>query len=187
VRSKQPITLRGLNKDHNHDLKDIFKGAAMRASIAAGPLHGFFEALLAKGRKPPMARLTLARKIAAITLQRLYSLPCLCLQIRSDNGFVPVTIIFGYLRTPAAFDLHEWSFWQGQDSNWSSGGRIQGIKFESQARSVSVCHPVTPVPTRDKPDDSAGDPQMAGGCQLTTHMSCLGRFQSRCPWKQRTI
>jgi transposase len=24
-RSKKPVTLRGLNKDHNHDLKDIFK------------------------------------------------------------------------------------------------------------------------------------------------------------------
>jgi hypothetical protein len=32
-------TVRGLNRDHNHDLKDIFKGAAMRASTAAGPLH----------------------------------------------------------------------------------------------------------------------------------------------------
>ena len=67
-RWKKPVTLRGLNKDHNHELKDIFKGAAMRASIAAGPLHDFYEALLAKGRKPTMARLTLARKIAAITL-----------------------------------------------------------------------------------------------------------------------
>jgi hypothetical protein len=40
----------------------------MRVSTAAGPLHHFYEALLAKGRKPTMARLTLARKIAAITL-----------------------------------------------------------------------------------------------------------------------
>ena len=40
----------------------------MRASTAAGPMHDFYEALLAKGRKPTMARLTLARKIAAITL-----------------------------------------------------------------------------------------------------------------------
>src|SRR5215472_17614389 len=68
VRSKKPVTLRGLNKGHNHDLKDIFKGAAMRSSTAAGPLHDFYEALLAKGRKPTMARLTLARKLAAITL-----------------------------------------------------------------------------------------------------------------------
>src|SRR5712671_2040375 len=67
-RSKKPVTLRGLNDNHNHDLKDIFKGAGMRASTAAGPLHDFYEALLAKGRKPTMARLTLARKIAAITL-----------------------------------------------------------------------------------------------------------------------
>ena len=67
-RSKRPATVRGLNKDHNHDLKDIFKSAAMRASTAAGPLHDFYENLLAKGRKPTMARLTLARKIAAITL-----------------------------------------------------------------------------------------------------------------------
>jgi len=40
----------------------------MRASTAAGPLHDFYENLLAKGRKPTMARLTLARKIATITL-----------------------------------------------------------------------------------------------------------------------
>ena len=67
-RSKKPVTLRGLNQNHNHDLKDIFKGAAMRASTAAGPLRDFYEALLAKGRKPTMARLTLARKITAIVL-----------------------------------------------------------------------------------------------------------------------
>jgi hypothetical protein len=47
-RSNKPVTLRGLNTNHNHDLKDIFKGAAMRASTAAGPLHDFYEALLAK-------------------------------------------------------------------------------------------------------------------------------------------
>ncbi len=68
-RSKKPPMVRGLNKDHNHDLKDIFKGAATRVSDSSrGPLHDFYENLLAKGRKPTMARLTLARKIAAITL-----------------------------------------------------------------------------------------------------------------------
>jgi transposase len=66
-RSKKPATVRGLNKDHNHDLKDVFKGAATRAS-SSGPLRDFYENLLAKGKKPTMARLTLARKIAAITL-----------------------------------------------------------------------------------------------------------------------
>jgi hypothetical protein len=38
------------------------------ASISAGPFRDFYEALLAKGIKPTMARLTMARKIAAITL-----------------------------------------------------------------------------------------------------------------------
>jgi hypothetical protein len=38
------------------------------ASASAGPFQDFYIALLAKGMKPTMARLTLARKIAAITL-----------------------------------------------------------------------------------------------------------------------
>jgi transposase len=67
-RAKKPATVRGLNRDHNHDLKDIFKGAATRVNSSRGPLRDFYENLLTKGRKPTMARLTLARKIAAITL-----------------------------------------------------------------------------------------------------------------------
>ena len=67
-RSKKAVTIRGLNKNYNHDLKNIFKGAATRAAAAAGPLQNFYEARIANGMKPPMARLTLARKIAAITL-----------------------------------------------------------------------------------------------------------------------
>ena len=67
-RSPKSVTLRGLNQDHNRDLKDIFKGAATRVSSSRGPLRDFYENLLAQGKKPTMARLTLARKIAAITL-----------------------------------------------------------------------------------------------------------------------
>jgi transposase len=67
-RSKKPQQLRGLNSNHNHDLKNIFKGAATTASVSAGPFHDFYQALLTKGMRPTMARLTLARKIAAITL-----------------------------------------------------------------------------------------------------------------------
>src|ERR1700745_513041 len=44
------------------------EGAAIRASCGVGPLRDFYGALLAKGMKPEMARLTLARKIAAIAL-----------------------------------------------------------------------------------------------------------------------
>ncbi len=67
-RTKKPQQIRGLNQNHNHEMKEIFKGAATRASCGVGPLHDFYVALLAKGMKPEMARLTLARKIAAIAL-----------------------------------------------------------------------------------------------------------------------
>ena len=67
-RSKKPLAIRGLNANHNHDLKNIFKGAALSAVVTGGPFQEFYAALVAKGMKPAMARLTLARKIAAITL-----------------------------------------------------------------------------------------------------------------------
>ena len=67
-RSKKPQQIRGLNQNHNHDMKNIFKSTALSASGRAGPLQDFYGGLLAKGMKPEMARLTLARKIAAITL-----------------------------------------------------------------------------------------------------------------------
>ena len=60
--------MRGLNGNHNHDLKNLFKGAALSASTHPGPLYDFYVALLEKGMRPTMARLTLARKIASITL-----------------------------------------------------------------------------------------------------------------------
>lgn len=67
-RARRAPGIRGLNLNHNHDLKDIFKGAATRAAGTPGPFQEFYTALIAKGMKPAMARLTLARKIAAITL-----------------------------------------------------------------------------------------------------------------------
>jgi transposase len=67
-RSKKPVSIRGLNRNHNHDLKNLFKSAATVAAAKPGPFQEFYDALVAKGIKPEMARLTLARKIAAITL-----------------------------------------------------------------------------------------------------------------------
>lgn len=66
-RAKKQVAIRGLNRNHNHDLKNLFKGAAIIAS-QRGPFREFYTNLLAKGMRPEMARLTLARKIAAITL-----------------------------------------------------------------------------------------------------------------------
>jgi transposase len=67
-RAKKFLAIRGLNTNHNHDLKNIFKGAATRAAAVPGAFQQFHAALVARGMKPTMARLTLARKIAAITL-----------------------------------------------------------------------------------------------------------------------
>ena len=67
-RREKPLFIRGLNLNHNHDLKNLFKSAATTASGSNGPFRPFYENLLEKGMKPELARLTLARKIAAITL-----------------------------------------------------------------------------------------------------------------------
>src|SRR5947209_11485955 len=55
-RSKKVVSIRGLNKDHNHDLKGLFKAAATMASVRPGPFQDFYQAALAKGIKPTMAR-----------------------------------------------------------------------------------------------------------------------------------
>jgi len=67
-RNRERMTVRGLSDNHNHDLKNLFKSAAISASTRPGPLYDFYVALLEKGMRPTMARLTLARKIATITL-----------------------------------------------------------------------------------------------------------------------
>jgi transposase len=67
-RNRERITVRGLNDNHNKDLKSLFKSAAISASTRPGPLHDFYAARIAKGMRPTMAHLTLARKMAAITL-----------------------------------------------------------------------------------------------------------------------
>src|ERR1700732_52046 len=67
-RAKKPVSIRGLNRNHNHDLKNLFKSVATVAAAKAGPFQEYYDALVDKGMRPEMARLTLARKIAAITL-----------------------------------------------------------------------------------------------------------------------
>ena len=59
---------RGLNRNHNHDLKNLFKGAAIVASNKPGPFPGVLHNITGQGIRPEMARLTLARKIATIVL-----------------------------------------------------------------------------------------------------------------------
>jgi transposase len=67
-RSRQPALILGLNANHNHELKALFKEAAASAVARPGPLREFYASRVAQGMKPELARLTLARKIAAISL-----------------------------------------------------------------------------------------------------------------------
>ena len=67
-RSRKNVLVRGLNRNCNHDLKNLFKGAAVIALSKPGPFQEFYAALLASGMRAEMARLTLARKIATIVL-----------------------------------------------------------------------------------------------------------------------
>jgi hypothetical protein len=61
---------RGLNQNFNHTLKRIFKGAATTVIGRAedDPVYRHYERLLDEGTKPNLAKLTLARQIAAIAL-----------------------------------------------------------------------------------------------------------------------
>lgn len=66
-KSRRPAATRGLNRNYNRRLKKIFKSAAL-VGIVKGPFQPYYQRLLAQGLRPELARLTLARKIAAITL-----------------------------------------------------------------------------------------------------------------------
>lgn len=61
---------RGLNRNFNHTLKAIFKGAATTVIGRAedDPIYRPYLALLDGGTKPNLAKLTIARQIASIVL-----------------------------------------------------------------------------------------------------------------------
>lgn len=68
---RAPVTqTRGLNRTCNRTLKGVFKGAATTVlqRRSPEPLQEKYEQLLEAGTKPNLAKLTLARKIAAIVL-----------------------------------------------------------------------------------------------------------------------
>ena len=61
---------RGLNRNFNHTLKRVFKGAATTVIGRAEnePLYRHYERLLEGGTKPNLAKLTIARQLASIVL-----------------------------------------------------------------------------------------------------------------------
>lgn len=68
LRRKQRLpATRGLTTSHNRTLKYVFKSAALTASRCE-PFKSWHGELLARGLRPELARVTVARRIAAITL-----------------------------------------------------------------------------------------------------------------------
>ncbi len=62
---------RGLNRNHNSRLKAVFKGAATTVitHLNSDPLYGHYLRLTSVGTKPNLAKLTIARRVAAIVLR----------------------------------------------------------------------------------------------------------------------
>jgi transposase len=67
----QVARTRGLNRNHNSNLKNIFKGAAttVLTRLPSGPLYEHYVQLTSAGTKPNLAKLTIARRVAAIVLR----------------------------------------------------------------------------------------------------------------------
>ncbi len=67
-RRRQPMT-RGLNRNHNRALKNVFKSMAAAATGRPGPLQDLYQGMIDRGMREELARVTLARKLAAVTLR----------------------------------------------------------------------------------------------------------------------
>jgi len=66
-RRKVKIETRGLNEDYNRRLKSVFKSAATHA-CSCGVYKEYYTRLVEGGMRPEMARLSVARKLAAAVL-----------------------------------------------------------------------------------------------------------------------
>ena len=69
VRRRRPALTRGLNRNHHPLIKAIFKSAATTAKTQPGAFQEFYHHLLAGGMREELARVTLTRKLAALTLR----------------------------------------------------------------------------------------------------------------------
>jgi transposase len=70
IKARVPQT-RGLSRQHNRVLKSLFKGAATTVitQVNKDPIHARYERLCDGGTKPTLAKLSLARMIAATVLR----------------------------------------------------------------------------------------------------------------------
>jgi transposase len=67
VKSRKKASTRGLNWNHNPRLKQVFKGAALTA-LHYEEIRAYYQQLVDHGTRPELARVSVARKLAAIAL-----------------------------------------------------------------------------------------------------------------------
>ncbi len=67
VKAQKKVSTRGLNWNHNPRLKQVFKGAALTA-LRHEEMRAYYQQLVDDGTRPELARVSVARKLAAIAL-----------------------------------------------------------------------------------------------------------------------
>jgi len=107
-RSKKPQQIRGLNRNHNHEMKEIFKGAATRASCGVGQLRDFYVALQDKGMKPEFRCLAARFQDSVYTPEDETILEVISAGVQEISLQVP----------DGRFVLLRTECWGGECSNW---------------------------------------------------------------------
>jgi hypothetical protein len=67
VKSQKKVSTRGLNRNHNPRLKHVFKSAAL-TSLRYEECKAYYQRLVEDGTRPELARVSVARKLAAAAL-----------------------------------------------------------------------------------------------------------------------
>lgn len=67
IKQQKKASTRGLNRNHHPRLKAVFKGAALTA-LQYEIWQAYYDQLVEGGTKPELARISVARKLAAVTL-----------------------------------------------------------------------------------------------------------------------
>jgi len=109
-RVKKQGSIRGLNRNCNHDLKNLFKGAAVVAASKPGPLQEFYSALLSRGHATGDGATDLGQKDCHHCINRVEERSVL----RS-----PTSETTNSLSVWGSLALHHWGFlWR-----WPAGSR----------------------------------------------------------------
>ena len=67
VKQRKKVSTRGLNRNHNPRLKQVFKSAALTA-LRHEAVKAYQHRLIDRGARPELARVSVARKLAAVAL-----------------------------------------------------------------------------------------------------------------------